>query len=413
MNMPAHKIEGLPRGFLVLVAAMVAITPFAIDTYLPAMPQMAVNFGVAIVQVNHTLSLYLVGFAVGQLLGGPISDQVGRKRVGLVGLLVFIAATLAIIFSLTIGQVQALRVVQAFGGGLCGVVCMPMVRDAYEPRVAVRKFPLVMMVMLLAPLVAPLLGSLMLPLGWKSIFVFLGSYGLLALTAFSRIPETSPAAGGRIRLSRVMPQYVAVIRRRIEGRPLPLMYIVGNGLVTSTMFVFITNASFMYIEYFKVGEAMFPFYFGANVVSMLFFTLLASRLIRRIAPFALFRTGRAIQLLLFTALASVVLSMQDVPVALFTPLLAISMGINGLIGPAVSGLYLTQFKRLVGSASSLMGITVFLMGGLLGAVSGVLHDGTLRPIIYTMLGAILIGNVVLLGIPKPSGAFVEEDTGDY
>lgn len=413
MNMPAHKIEGLPRGFLVLVAAMVAITPFAIDTYLPAMPQMAVNFGVAIVQVNHTLSLYLVGFAVGQLLGGPISDQVGRKRVGLVGLLVFIAATLAIIFSLTIGQVQALRVVQAFGGGLCGVVCMPMVRDAYEPRVAVRKFPLVMMVMLLAPLVAPLLGSLMLPLGWKSIFVFLGSYGLLALTAFSRIPETSPAAGGRIRLSRVMPQYVAVIRRRIEGRPLPLMYIVGNGLVTSTMFVFITNASFMYIEYFKVGEAMFPFYFGANVVSMLFFTLLASRLIRRIAPFALFRTGRAIQLLLFTALASVVLSMQDVPVALFTPLLAISMGINGLIGPAVSGLYLTQFKRLVGSASSLMGITVFLMGGLLGAVSGVLHDGTLRPIIYTMLGAILIGNVVLLGIPKPSGAFAEEDTGDY
>lgn len=413
MSLRATEAAPRPRGFLVLIAAMVAITPFAIDTYLPAMPAMASEFGVSIVEVNYTLSLYLVGFALGQLLGGPISDQIGRKRVGLVGLLIYLVTTALIIFAFQIEQVQALRVLQAFGGGLCGVICMPMVRDSYPPREAVRKFPIVMMVMLLAPLVAPMFGSLMLPLGWESIFVFLGLYGLLALLAFSRIPETAPNVGGRIGWGRILPQYIAVLTRRIGGQRVPLMYILGNGFVTSLMLVFITNASFLYLEYFEVGEAMFPFYFGANVVSMLFFTLLSSRLIRRVAPFTLFRAGRAVQLLFFALLATLVLGAEQIPVLVFTPLLALSIGINGLIGPAVSGLYLTQFKRLVGSASSLMGITMFLMGGILGAISGVFHDGTLKPMIYTMIGAIIVGNLILMGIPRPKGVIGEEDTQGY
>lgn len=413
MSARATAAASRPRGFLALIAAMVAITPLAIDTYLPAMPKMALDFGVSIVEVNYTLSLYLVGFAFGQLLGGPISDQIGRKGVGLSGLLMYLTATLLIIFSTGIEQVQVLRVLQAFGGGLCGVVCMPMVRDSYPPREAVRKFPIVMMVMLVAPLVAPMIGSLMLPLGWQSIFVFLGVYGLLALFAFSRIPETAPNSGGKIRWGRILPQYVEVIARRIDGKPVPLMYILGNGFVTSLMLVFITNASFIYLEYFEVGESMFPFYFGANVVSMLFFTLLSARLIRRVAPFRLFRVGRAVQLLFFSALAALVLGSDEIPVLVFTPLLALSLGINGLIGPAVSGLYLTQFKRLVGSASSLMGITMFLMGGILGAISGVFHNGTLEPMIYTMIGSIIIGNLILLGIPRPKGVVGEEDAEGY
>ena len=402
---------GLPRGFLLLVAAMVAISPLAIDAYLPAMPTMALDFGVGIVEVNHTLSLYLVGFAFGQLLGGPISDQIGRKPVAVFGLLAFILTTAVIVFSTRIEHVQALRLVQAIGGGLCAVVCMPMVRDAYPAREAVRKFPIVFMVMLIAPLVAPLIGSLMLPLGWESIFVFLGLYGVFALLAFSRIPETAPNPEHRIRWRGILPQYTAVLTRRVQGRPVPLMYILGNACIACLMFVFITNSSFIYLEYFDVGELQFPFYFGANVLSMLLFTVLASRLIRRLPPYLLFRLGRGIQLVFFIALATLVLVADEIPVLLFTPLLAISMGVNGLIGPAVSGLYLTQFKRLVGSASSLMGITMFLIGGVLGAFSGFLHDGTLKPMIYTMIAAIVVGNLILSGIPRPERA-VDDDAAE-
>ena len=394
----------LPRGFLLIVAAMVAITPLAIDVYLPAMPTMAADFGVGIVEVNHTLSLYLVGFALGQFLGGPVSDQIGRRRVAVPGLLVFVVTTALIVFSTRIEHVQILRVVQAFGGGLCAVICMPMVRDAYPAREAVRKFPIVFMVMLIAPLVAPLIGSLMLPLGWESIFIVLDLYGVFALLAFTRIPETLANPARRIRPREILPQYLAVVTRRIQGRPVPLMYILGNACISCVMMVFITNSSFIYLEYFDVGEARFPYYFGANVLSMLLFTLLASRLIRRVAPYALYRVGRGVQLVFFAALAVLVLTQDDIPVFLFTPLLAISVGVNGLIGPAVSGLYLTRFKRLVGSASSLMGITMFFMGGVLGALSGFAHDGTMKPMIYTMIGAILVGNLILIGIPRPEGS---------
>ena len=407
------RTVNLPRGFLLLVAAMVAISPLAIDVYLPAMPTMALDFGVGIVEVNYTLSLYLVGFAFGQLFGGPISDQIGRKRVAVSGLVVFILTTAVILFSTRIEHVQALRLVQAIGGGLCAVVCMPMVRDAYPAREAVRKFPIVFMVMLIAPLVAPLIGSLMLPLGWQSIFAFLGLYGVFALLAFTRIPETAPEPERRIRWRGILPQYVRVLTRRIQGRPVPLMYILGNASISCLMFVFITNSSFIYLEYFDVGELQFPLYFGANVLSMLLFTVLASRLIRRVSPYLLYRLGRGIQLVFFAGLATLVLVAEEIPVLLFTPLLAISMGVNGLIGPAVSGLYLTQFKRLVGSASSLMGITMFLMGGLLGAFSGFLHDGTLKPMVYTMIGSIVVGNLILLGIPRPDGNALDEVADGY
>ncbi len=414
MNQPTGAVAAnLPRGFLLLVAAMVAISPIAIDAYLPAMPTMALDFGVGIVEVNHTLSLYLVGFALGQLLGGPISDQIGRKRVAVFGLVAFILTTVVIVFSTRIEHVQALRLVQAIGGGLCAVVCMPMVRDAYPAREAVRKFPIVFMVMLIAPLLAPMIGSLLLPLGWQSIFVFLGLYGAFALLAFTRIPETAPNPGRHIRWRGILPQYVEVLTRRIQGRPVPLMYILGNASISCLMFVFITNSSFIYLEYFDVGEAMFPFYFGANVLSMLGFTVLASRLIRRISPALLFRIGRGVQLLFFTAFAALVFGADEIPLSLFTPLLALSMGVNGLIGPAVSGLYLTRFKRLVGSASSLMGISVFLMGGLLGALSGFLHDGTLRPMLYTMIGGIVVGNLIVLAIPRPNGALEEDHADGY
>ncbi len=146
---------------------------------------------------------------------------------------------------------------------------------------------------------------------------------------------------------------------------------------------------------------------------MLCFTMLASRLIRRLSPALLFRIGRGIQLLFFTAFAALVFGADEIPVLLFTPLLALAMGVNGLIGPAVSGLYLTRFKRLVGSASSLMGISVFLMGGLLGALSGFLHDGSLRPMVYTMIGGIVVGNLIVSAIPRPDGALEEDGAEGY
>ncbi len=397
------RVDGLPGYFIVFVAAMVAIGPFAIDTYLPAMPDMAVAFGVDIVAINATLSTYLLGFAVGQLLGGPISDQIGRRKVGMLGLAVFCVTSVAIAWADNISQVLWLRVLQAIGGGFATVICMAMVRDAYEPQEAAKRFPMVMLVMLSAPLFAPAIGSALLVFGWASIFVFLALYSLLIAALFATVPETATAATGKLRWANILPQYAAVITRRVEGRLIPLRYIFTQGLLFSSTFVFITNSPFIYLEYYSVDEALFALYFGANIVTMMLFTSITTRLIHHYSPHQLFRCGRAIQ---FTAIFSLAVAVTffDLSLWVFTGMLALVIGPSSMNNPSIQGLYLFHFDRLSGSATSLMSVAVFLFGSLLGLASGLFYDGSLRPIVYTMLGGLIAANLIALTIPAPAPA---------
>ena len=392
----------LPRYFLLLVAAMVAVAPFAIDTYLPALPAMADALGVDIVQMNWTVSAYLVGFAIGQLVGGPISDQIGRRKVGIPGLLLFVATSLLITLADSARQIQVLRVVQAFGGGFASVICMAMIRDAYPAAEAAKRFPLIMLVMLSAPLIAPLIGAFLLELGWPSIFLFLAAYALVVLAAFATLPETLHKPTGKIDPRKILPQYIEVLVWRTNGRLVPLRYILTQGLIASVMMNFLTNSAFIYMDYFEVGEKEFALYFGANVLSMMLFTLATSRLIHRVPPFKLFRFGRRLQLIaIFTLTALVVF--DHAGLWLFTPLLALSIGCAGLIGPSISGLFLAPFGKLSGSASSLINTATFLFGSLFGILSGLLYDGSLNPVVLTMAGAVLLANAVAATIPEPKG----------
>ena len=379
---------------------MVAIGPFAIDTYLPAMPSMALALGVDIVAVNATLSSYLLGFGAGQLLGGPISDQIGRRKVGLLGLTVFCITSLAIAWADNVTHIMWLRVVQAIGGGFATVICLAMVRDAYEPQEAAKRFPLVMLVMLSAPLLAPVIGSGLLSLGWASIFVFLALYSLIIGCLFLPVPETATSAPGKLDLASILPQYASVLSRRVDGRLIPLRYIFTQGLLFSGTFVFITNSPFIYLEYFDVGEQFFALYFGANIVMMMVFTSITTRLVHHYTPFQLFRCGRAIQ---FSAILSLTVAVTFFQPSLwvFTAMLALVIGPAGMNNPSVQGLYLFHFDRLAGSATSLMSVAVFLFGSLLGLASGLFYDGTLQPIVYTMLGGLVAANLVAMTIPRP------------
>jgi len=402
------RIRGLPGYFLFFVSAMVAIGPFAIDTYLPAMPSMAIGFDTDIVVINGTMSVYLLGFALGQLFGGPISDQIGRRWIGISGLIVFSIASLLIAAADTIWEVMLGRTLQALGGGFATVICMAMVRDAFDPVEAAKRFPTVMLVMLGAPLVAPGIGAILLSFGWQSIFIFLALYGVVVLIAFLPVPETAVHASGKLALGRILPQYIAVVTTKVGGRHIPLRYIFTQGLLMSGTFVFITNSSFIYQEYFGVSAGNFVFFFGVNILVMILFTLTTSRLIHRVGPYRLWRSARWIQLSALLALLMVV-SFSRPHLWTFTPLLAVAIGAGGMTNPSVSGLYLAYFDRLSGSAVSIMNVTVFLFGALLGAASGLFYDGTLRPVVYTMVVAACIANAIALTIPAPK-SFVDAPT---
>ena len=227
---------------------------------------------------------------------------------------------------------------------------MAMVRDAYPPAQAAKQFPKVMLVMLSAPLLAPAIGTLLLPLGWQSSFFFLAVYGIAMLLGFTKVPETVQSIAPKMQFAKILPQYFAVLSTRINKQLIPLRWIFAQGLMTSIMLVFITNASFIYLEYFSVEAHWFVAYFGMNVVAMMIATFLTTRLIHNHSPFKLYSIARAIQYSAVLGLAVLVLT-TTVSLAWFAALLCIAIGCNGIISPSVQGMFLAPFSALSGSAS--------------------------------------------------------------
>ena len=175
----AGATEGrlVPPWYLIFFfGALAALGPLSIDAYLPGIPAMASDFGVSVVSLQNTLNVFLIGYAIGQFFGGALSDQIGRKLVGYTGLSVYLVSSIAIAYTGTVGEMLALRFVQAIGGGFSTVVCMATVRDVYPVEQLGRRFATVTMVLLIAPLVAPALGAAVLPLGWEMIFFFKAAY---------------------------------------------------------------------------------------------------------------------------------------------------------------------------------------------------------------------------------------------
>ena len=166
----------------VLMAMLVALMPFSIDAYLPAIPEMAQSLGVDVHRIEQSLSLFMFGTAFGQVVGGSVSDIKGRKPVALTGLAVYCLAVAAIAFASSAEQLLNLRVVQAFGAGMTVVIVGAMVRDYYSGRKAAQMFALIGIILMIVPLVAPMVGAVLQGLGgWQAIFVFLAAYSLVLL----------------------------------------------------------------------------------------------------------------------------------------------------------------------------------------------------------------------------------------
>ena len=219
---------------------------------------MASDFGVTVVSLQNTLNVFLIGYAIGQFFGGALSDQIGRKLVGYTGLVGLPRQSSRSRSRARSSEMLALRFVQAIGGGFSTVVCMATVRDVYPVEQLGRRFATVTMVLLIAPLVAPALGAAVLPLGWEMIFVFKAAYAACLLVAYAGlVPETRPGRLANLSLRSVFRQCFDVVRRRVDGRRLPIRYATAMAFSASCMIIFVTNSSFIYMQYFGVGPARF------------------------------------------------------------------------------------------------------------------------------------------------------------
>ncbi len=393
-----------PAYLIYFFGALAALGPLSIDAYLPGIPAMAATFGVSVVSLQNTLNVFLVGYAIGQFFGGAMSDQIGRKRVGYSGLAVYLATSIAIAFAANVDQMLALRFLQAVGGGFSTVICFATVRDIYPVEQLGRRFATVTMVLLIAPLVAPALGAAVLPLGWEMIFVLKAVYAGMLLAAYAWVvPETRPGRLRNLSLRSVFRQCFEVVRRRVGSRRLPIRYATAMAFSASCMMIFVTNSSFMYMEYFGVGPSRFSVLFALSVLGFMSMNLYSMWRLKSENAGTFFRVGLTMQALIVGGLLTVVAS-GNASLLTVVPFIVLAVSTLGLVGPAGSSRYMGFFGELAGSASSVYTTMMFFLGGTFGWLSGVLNDGSLLPIAILMLAASLTANAISWGLPRQLAA---------
>lgn len=385
-----HKYT-MPKGFVVILAMLTSITPLAIDVYLPSFIQMSEYFYTSIDQIEITLSIYLLGFALGQLIGGPLSDRFGRKIFIFSGLVVYIIFSFLISLSSSVEQLWVFRFFQALGGGFAVVNTSAIVRDIYHGREGAKVFSIISMIMMIAPMIAPVIGaSILYFFSWSYIFVFLSLYGSLLLYLILQLPETSPKIKGKNLFS----NYKILLTNKNA-----IFLMLAGAFGTSGMFIFIAKASFIYMEYFKVDTIYFAMLFSLNAIGLMIVTKINITLLEKYSSLKLLLSGVIIQLFIavFMLLFSSIHIVQSVVIGF-----VLYISTLGFIFGNVMALLLEHFKSISATATALNGVVGFIMAAFVGFLASYFHDGSLIPVFMLMIATSLLSLGMLSLIFKRS-----------
>ena len=365
----------MPLRLLLILGALSAFGPLAIDFYLPSFPTLALAFATDVEHVQLSLSAYFMGLAIGQLLYGPLADRFGRRMPLLAGLLLFTLASLACALAPSLEWLIAARFVQALGGCAGMVITRAVVRDMCDPIDSAKVFSQLMLVMGLAPILAPLLGGLMLNvLGWQSIFIALALFGALCLLAVALwLPETLSADAPTAPLRGAMGEYL-----RLFGDLPFLGYALTGGFAVAGMFAYIAGSPFVFIELYGVPAEHFGWLFGANALGFILAAQLNAWLVARHGPSYWLRRMVWLYLLCGSALLLTALAQSTALWPLLIPLFG-CIACLGVLLPNSSACAMAGQGSHAGSASALLGSLQFTIAASAAAVVGLLHDGSAWP----------------------------------
>ncbi|MBA8794461.1 DHA1 family bicyclomycin/chloramphenicol resistance-like MFS transporter [Friedmanniella endophytica] len=379
---------------LVLVlGALVAIGALTIDTYLPALPSLTEDFRTTAPTAQLTITGLMAGLGVGQLVVGPLSDAVGRRRPLITGLVAHGLMSVLCALAPTIELLIVARVLQGLAGAAVSVVAMAMVRDLFSGVRAARLLSRLTLVMGISPILAPTLGSALLRLtAWRGIFVFLAVVAaLLTVLAVLALPETLPPARrvpARLRSS--LTSYARLFRD-----PTYLIMVVVAGLMFATVFGYIGGSSFVLQEYFKLTPQQYGIAFGVTALGLIVATQINPALVQRFTPVAVLRAG---VLLGFVGAALMVVAAATGFGGLigFMAPLWITIAGAGLTFPNAPAIALTRHGESAGTAAALLGAAQFMISGISAPLVGALADGTPVPMAAVMAGASGLAVVLIL-----------------
>jgi MFS transporter, DHA1 family, multidrug resistance protein len=381
-------VSEAPRGeayyrLAVILGALTAMGPLAIDMYLPALPTIAREMAASIASVQVSLAMYFVGIACGQAFYGPLSDRWGRKRALYFGLILFSVASIGCALAGDVNALIALRFLQALGGCAPLVVPRAVVRDYFDQRGSVRMLSVLMLVMGLAPILAPLIGGqLLVNFGWRSVFWVLAAYGvfwLVIVTVF--LEESLPAVRRRRqRAADVVATYLGLLRDRTY-----IGYVLTGALIFAGLLAYISASPFVFIELFNVPPEQYGLFFGVNAIGI----IVASQVNRWLAN--RYDARHIISAVLPVSLTAGAVLLIDAATGfggfpgILVPLF-FYIASHGFIMPNTTALAMARHGAVAGSASALLGTVQFVLGASAGALVGVFGNGTAVPLAAVVAG---------------------------
>ncbi|MEM5559012.1 multidrug effflux MFS transporter [Aliarcobacter cryaerophilus] len=343
---------------IILISILSSVAPMGVDTYLPSIPEIAKYFDVNIHKVELSLSIFLIGFAIGQIFGGPISDRYGRKFGSIVGLLGYALFSFLIIFSSSIYELWIYRFLEAFFGGITVVNATAAVRDRFSGQEAAKVFSLIGMVRSLAPLLAPVFGAAIIHFfPWEGIFIFLTIYALIvAFFIYKDLPESFTYTKQNI-----IESYKLVLTHRKAMKAM-LVLAISFG----AFFIIIAKTSYIYIEYFGIKTDYFPLFFGINFIILIAMINVNVKLLKTYEAKNIAKYATFIQ---FCVGIIFLLIHKDMNLILTVIIIASYMSMMAFIFGNCMSLAIEHFSKNAGVASGVIGVLQFGLGALISSIA--------------------------------------------
>jgi MFS transporter, DHA1 family, multidrug resistance protein len=381
--------------FIAALSVLMCFGPMAIDMYLPALPAIGIAFKVGQDKVQWSLSAFFLGFGVGQIVWGALADWLGRRRPVAAGILLYGIGCIGCSLTNDIGQLAAWRFIQALGACAGPVLARAMVRDVYGRDRAASVLSLMMLVMGVAPMVAPLIGGHVLLIGsWRTIFWLQAGFVIVAFAGLFSLPETLPVERRReAKIGSMVQAYVRLLAdKRYLGYALSTSFIYGG------MFAYISGTPFVYIELFGVRPENYGYLFGINIVAMIIVNTANSRAVLKYGTDRVLRMGCALAALVSLVLLGFAVTgvggLASIATALF-----LFMGLTGMVAANAMAGSMSILPEIAGSASALTGALQFIFGAVAGSAVGSLANGTAIPLAGVICACALaaaLSNLVLV-----------------
>lgn len=384
-------------GTIVALGAMTALGPFTIDMYLPALPDLAAALDSTPSGAQLTLTGTLIGLALGQLIVGPLSDILGRKRPLVAGIALHVVSSLVAVFATSIVMLGAVRVFQGVGAAAAAVVTMAMVRDLFSDSDVAVVMSRLMLVLGVAPVIAPSVGgALLVAVDWRGIFLVLAAIGVaIGLVAAFALPETLPPErrrpGG---LGPVLRTYGTLVRDRSF-----VAFTLVASVVMAALFAYVSGAPFVYQDQFGLDQQHFALVFSAGAFTMIGASQYNVRLLRRWTPQQI--VTRALATAVVFGLVVIAVAQFEIGgIVGFVGALWIMLGAVCFVLPNAPALALARHGEAAGSAAALLGSTQYAVGALTAPVVGLLGNTSVA-LVASMTACLAVALGIMLTAARP------------